>query len=312
MVLAQPFLKWAGGKRQLLPQLRRFYPDRITHYFEPFLGSGAVFFDLWRAGRFDGARATLTDDNADLIGTYLRVADSVECVIGALEHLAHDHRLRGRDHFYDVRDRRFNPARAEWMAAGGRAADYPVALAAMLIYLNRTAYNGLFRLNATGGFNVPAGRYMSPTILDAERLRVVSRVLADERITVAEASFLDATGDATRGDVVYLDPPYAPLSSTANFRSYTARGFGPGEQRQLRDAVLDLVDRGVSVLLSNSTAPLVLRLYENNLRARRLGLRCWRIPARRSINSRGDRRGVVDELLVSNIAPQEFDRRCAP
>src|SRR5262249_9794718 len=138
----RPFLKWAGGKRQLLPQLRRFYPTRIGRYYEPFVGSGAVFFDLWNQGLLRGRPATLTDENADLVGCYLRLRDHVDAVVAALEKLAREHAAAGADHYYDVRDRRFNPTRGRWQAAGADLADYTPGMAAMLIYLNRTGYNG--------------------------------------------------------------------------------------------------------------------------------------------------------------------------
>src|SRR5918994_1733557 len=160
----RPFLKWAGGKRQLLPELRRFYSAENNTYFEPFLGSGAVFFDLWRSGLLDRSRVVLSDGNADLIGCYLRVRDNTDAVQGALEQLAKGHAQAGRQHYYQVRNERFNPGRRAWRDRSGAAADYPPELAAMLIYLNRTGYNGLFRLNASGDFNVPAGAYERPNI----------------------------------------------------------------------------------------------------------------------------------------------------
>jgi DNA adenine methylase len=296
----RPFLKWAGGKRQLLPQIRRFYPPIIGRYFEPFLGSGAVFFDLARAGRLQHGAATLTDDNPDLIGTFLRVRDSTDAVIAALESLAAGHRRRGRDHYYEMRDRHFNPARGMWQVTGGRAEDYPVSLAAMLIYLNRTGYNGLFRLNASGDFNVPAGSYDDPPIVNAERLRAAAAALSARGIALRQAPFEHVADIASSGDLVYLDPPYAPLSTTANFRAYTARGFSAIDQRRLRDVVITLARRGVAVILSNSVAPEIVRLYEDRI-VRRAGLRSCRVPARRAINSRAERRGPIEELIVTNV-----------
>ncbi|MDP1569824.1 MAG: Dam family site-specific DNA-(adenine-N6)-methyltransferase [Vicinamibacterales bacterium] len=296
----RPFLKWAGGKRQLLPALRRFYPSDIRHYYEPFLGSGAVFFDLWSLGRLEGRAVSLTDGNADLIGCYLRVRDSVDALMAELEALADGHGRRGSAHYYEVRNERFNPARAAWRAHGGAAAAYTPALAAMLIYLNRTGYNGLFRQNARGEFNVPAGRYTRPRILDAPLLTATSAVLAAPQITIAEAPFERAIAKAEGGDFVYFDPPYAPLSPTSAFRTYMAGGFSDEDQARLQATAATLARRGVAVLLSNSTAPAIRRLYEQNAEARGAGLRTCRVPARRAINSRGDRRGVIEELLVSN------------
>jgi DNA adenine methylase len=300
----RPFLKWAGGKRQLLARFRPFYPERIERYFEPFVGSGAVFFDLWNRGLLRGRRVMLTDENADLVGCYLRLRDGVEEIVGILEQLASE---RARDpgaHYYEVRDRRFNPARKVWQDAGGTAAEYTPALAAMLIYLNRTGYNGLFRLNSRGAFNVPLGRYERPRIVDSARLRAAAGVLRQTTITIETAPFDRAIQRARAGDLVYFDPPYAPLSATAHFRSYTARGFGDDDQRRLQQVAVALSKKRVGVLLSNSTAPCITELYERSADVSKSGLRAWRIPARRAINSKSDRRGVVEELLVTNLEPR--------
>jgi DNA adenine methylase len=305
---ARPFLKWVGGKRQLLPELRRFYPDFAGRYFEPFVGSGAVFFDLLGRGVINGGGAILSDDNADLIGCYRRVADSLDGVVQELDRLAAGHAAGGREHYLRIRDQRFNPLREAWRNTGASIDDYTTELAAMLIYLNRTGYNGLFRLNASGEYNVPPGRYDNPKIVDRPLLEQAARALSQPGIAVDHRPFDRAIAAARAGDFVYCDPPYAPLSSTANFRSYTARTFEDGDQQQLQQALIELASRGVLVLLSNSTAPTVARLYERNADARRVGLQTWRVPARRAVNSRGDRRGEVDELIVSNITPRRREK----
>ena len=299
---ARPFLKWAGGKRQLLPVLRTYYPRCLEAYYEPFLGSGAVFFDLLASGRLGGMPVWLSDENPDLVGCYLRVRDAVDAVIGELERLAAGHAGGGATFYYQVRDDRFNPARAVWAAAGGRPEDYPVQLAAALIYLNRTGYNGLFRLNKSGGYNVPAGRYVRPAIVKADRLRAASAALADRRVSIRCAPFDEAVAPATPGAFVYFDPPYAPLGPTANFRQYTAHGFSDDDQARLQDLAVTLAARGVHVLLSNSSAASIERLYTGRTAAS-AGLRLRRVPARRAINTRADRRGYVDEVVVSNLRP---------
>jgi DNA adenine methylase len=301
---ALPFLKWAGGKRQLLPVLRRFYPPSAERYVEPFLGSGAVFFDLWSSGNLRGGGMVLADDNPDLIGTYLRVADSTEKLLAALRRLAAGHARGGRDHYYAVRDLSFNPVRERWRAAGGLADDYPVRLAAMLLYLNRTGYNGLFRVNRRGDFNVPAGRYDAPAIVQEERLRLAAAALAAPGVCVRQGTFDDTLHQVGSGDFVYLDPPYAPLSLTSNFRSYTSHGFAAVDQARLRDAVVGAARRGAAILLSNSTAPAILNLYENKA-VQAAGLRCLRVRARRAINSRASARGGIEELLVTNLPERE-------
>jgi DNA adenine methylase len=297
----RPFLKWVGGKRQLLPVLRRFYPAQFGRYLEPFVGSGAVFFDLLGRGALGGHGVTLSDDNADLIGCYLRVADSLGPVIAELERLAAGHAARGRDHYLHVRDDCFNPLRRRWRDAGGDVARYPIDLAAMLIYLNRTGYNGLFRLNASGAYNVPPGRYDKPKIVDRPLLAIASQALSAPNVIIRRAPFDRVLDEAQAGDFAYFDPPYAPLSATANFRGYTGRGFAETEQRRLQEVVIALARRRVHVVLSNSTAPEVTRLYERNAEAQDAGLRTWRFPARRAVNSRSDRRGAVQELVVSNL-----------
>jgi DNA adenine methylase len=298
-----PFLKWVGGKRQLLPVLRRFYPARFGRYFEPFVGSGAVFFDLLGRRALDGRGATLSDDNADLIGCYRRLADSVDDVITALEQLAAGHAQGGREHYLRVRDGHFNPSRAAWRDRGGDIDRYPANVAAMLIYLNRTGYNGLFRLNASGEYNVPPGRYDNPKIVDRALLAKVSAALASADVAIRKSSFDRVLDDAREDDFVYFDPPYAPLSATANFRGYTGRSFSEIDQQRLQQVLIELAKRKVHVVLSNSTSPEVTPLYECNPEAEAVGLRAWRFPARRAVNSRADRRGSVQELVVSNLTP---------
>lgn len=306
---ASPFLKWAGGKRQLLPQIRRFYPPTFNEYAEPFLGSGAVFFDLASRGLLDGKRVLLMDSNPDLIACYAAVRDRVDQVVEHLRRLEEGHRSGGSRFYYGVRDERFNPIRRSLARerAGGSADD--VELAAMMIYLNRTCFNGLFRLNARGDFNTPAGRYANPTICDEVNLRNVSSALRVLGVELRLGDFSDIADLTAPGAFVYFDPPYAPISRTANFTSYTATGFSNGQQQQLRDLVITLAERGSSVLLSNSVAPLTTRLYETSRKARRAGLRAHRVPARRAINCDGSSRGTVHEYLVSNVDPAEVDRR---
>ena len=299
--MQRPFLKWVGGKRQLLPVLRRFYPPVIGRYFEPFVGSGAVFFDLASSGALQGA--VLSDDNADLIACYRRVARSVDQVIAALERLAEAHRVDGRACFLRVRDEQFNPQRAQWRDRGSVLDDYSAELAAMLIYLNRTGYNGLFRLNASGEFTVPPGRYDKPKVLDRAVLNRASELLGSPAVRIEHAPFTRVVDEAAAGDFVYFDPPYAPVSKTANFRGYTGRGFSDAQQADLQQVMIRLARRGVAVLLSNSVAPSVVALYEGEREAADAGLHSFRFPARRAINSRPDRRGAVEELVVSNIPP---------
>jgi DNA adenine methylase len=297
----RPFLKWAGGKRQLLPELRRFVPPRFAAYHEPFLGSGALFFDLWRRGLLDGRRCRLTDINPDLVGCYRAIASDVQAVVPELQRLAERHARDGSETYYGVRDGAFNPKRRA-LHAGRDGPAYPADLAAMFIYLNRTGYNGLFRLNARGDFNVPVGRYERPRICDEPNLRAAAAVLGSRLVEIRHEPFASIADAAASGDFVYLDPPYAPLSATARFTSYTSGSFTEDDQRRLQETVLHLARRGCSVVLSNSTAPLVSELYDTR-EARQAGLHPYRVSARRAINSNAGRRGVVEEFVISTVPP---------
>ena len=298
----RPFLKWAGGKRQLLPRLREFYPEAFAAYREPFLGSGAVFFDLVNRGRLDGRRAFLTDTNADLVGCYLRLRDEPETVIRCLRRLAVGYRRDPKGHYYRVREKKFNPARQAMSNGNGiESGRYTADLAAMLVYLNRTGFNGLFRLNASGLFNVPLGRYSNPLICDEENLRHVAAVLAASAISIEQVRYVDGLAQASEGDFIYLDPPYAPVSATAQFTAYTSEGFSTADQAELQRTIIRLARKGCSVMLSNSTAPAVAELYDGNRDAERAGLRPYKIPAKRAINSDPSGRGQVLEYLITNI-----------
>jgi DNA adenine methylase len=271
---AVPFLKWAGGKRRLLKQYAPFFPDRVTinRYYEPFIGSAAVFFHL------QPVRACLADVNRKLVEVYRVVQQDVEGLIQALK----VHRNE-RDYFYQVRS--WDPAKLSAVEQAGR-----------LIFLNRTCYNGLYRENRRGQFNVPFGRYANPTICDEERLRRAS--LALQGVDLVVDDFARVVAPAGPGDFVYFDPPYAPLSATSSFTSYNRRGFGQEDQRRLAQVIEELTGRGVRVMLSNSSAPLIYDLY------RRPELRLVPVQARRNINSKAGKRGPVKELLILNYDPE--------
>jgi len=270
---AKPFLKWAGGKGQLLDQFRPLLPQPFGRYFEPFVGSGAVFFAL----RADGqARdAVLTDVNRELIDCYRAVKRDVESVIAALRSHAYD-----EEHYYRVRD--VDPA------------DLPLAeRAARAIFLNKTGYNGLYRVNKKGRFNVPFGRYTNPGFAgreSLENLRACARALRAVALEVRD--FGEVANHARQGDFVYFDPPYVPASSTADFTSYVPGGFGWPEQERLAGVFARLARSGVRAMLSNSDTPAVRALYA--------AFRVDTVLATRSINSRGDRRGKVGEVVVRN------------
>lgn len=269
-----PFLKWAGGKRQLLPNLMRRVPDLARgggRYFEPFVGGGALFFALAQTGRLPKGAARLSDINGELITTYRVVRDDVEGLIQKLR--AHENT---EEHYYGVRAQ--DPRH---LSATERAA--------RLIYLNKTCFNGLFRENSRGEFNVPFGRYARPCICAEDTLRAASAALRDVAIEVA--SFEETAQLARPGDFVYCDPPYAPVSRTASFTRYSAGGFDEVAQARLALVAALLAERGVNVMLSNSVAPLVRELYASFHIVEE-------VQATRAINSRADRRGKVGELIL--------------
>jgi DNA adenine methylase len=300
----KPLLKWAGGKRQLLARLAEHYPATFTRYVEPFLGSGAVFFDLLNAGRLSRCDIHLSDVNPDLIGCYWTVRDRTDEVIQELQELAGEYRDSGNECYYDVRDQRFNPARAGLKAVSSSpneiASRYTPALAAMLIFLNRTGFNGLFRLNRQGGFNVPAGRYNEPRICDEGHIRSVAGALRQPGVSVTLSPFDETLAGAGRGDFVYCDPPYAPLSRTSSFANYTADGFTAFDQWRLQQSVIAACRRGARVVVSNSSASEIRKVY-TTLEAQRAQLKVNLVPARRAINSRASSRGPVDEFIISNV-----------
>jgi len=282
-------------------------PTRFEQYFEPFLGSGAMFFDLASSDKIEGHNAWLTDVNRDLLGTYCAIAEHAEAIIAALNEHERQHRESPQEHFYRVRDLLFNPQRSPLFGLSPAVPieDYPPTLAAMFIYLNRTGFNGLFRLNSRGQFNVPAGRYTNPRICDAENIRAVATVLGTRRVKIGYGGFELVLKRAKKDDLLYFDPPYAPLSDTANFTGYTAFGFSNDDQRQLQTVVMELADRGCHVILSNSTATIIRELYDSNRKARSAGLRAYKVPARRAINSKATHRGEIAEYIISNVIPKK-------
>lgn len=260
----RPFLKWAGGKRQLLPELLARLPNQFSCYYEPFVGGGALFFQL------QTPRAILADINQRLIRTYMGVRDNVEQVIERLEHYPYDSSF-----FYRMREINID-----------KRSDAEVA--AWFIYLNRTGFNGLYRVNRQNRFNVPFGRYTNPTICDEIALRACSNALAGVELLVSD--FEHAVAGAGVGDLVYFDPPYDPLSVTSSFTSYTSKGFGADEQIRLRDVAMKLKKRGATVLISNSSTSFIKNLYEN--------FEIATVSATRMVNSKGNARGPIGELII--------------
>ncbi len=271
-IAIRPFLKWAGGKRQLIPELLKYVPDFSGRYYEPFIGGGALLLTL------QPEVATISDRNAELINCYRAVKDSVDDLI---QHLK-QHRNE-KDYFYEVRS---------WDRQTEFATKTAEQRAARIIFLNKTCYNGLFRVNSKGQFNAPFGRYKNPTIADETVLRSVSAYFNRADVTICLTDFAAAMAEADHNDFVYFDPPYDPVSTTASFTGYYRNGFDRTEQQRLKSVVDDLTARGCKVLLSNAYTDFIRDLYQD--------YRCVRVSATRAINSNATKRGKVDEILVMN------------
>ena len=283
---ARPFVKWAGGKRQIISELLSHIPDSFDRYFEPFVGGGALFFEL------SHYPSILVDTSYDLINAYKMVKDSVEELIGLLKEHEKKH---CEEHFYRVRG--LSTSKTEELDLSDEelwcpAQLSPVERAARFIYMNRTCYNGLYRLNSDGQFNVPYGKYKAPLICDENNLRAASRALSRAAIYQDDFTSVENEFDIGPGDFIYFDPPYVPLSDTSNFTSYTKEGFSGEDQKRLADMFRRIDNNGGLCLLSNSDTEPVRSFYEEfNFAV---------VKARRAINSRADDRGEVDELIVKN------------
>jgi DNA adenine methylase len=273
---AGPFLKWVGGKGKLRHALSALMPRgvELMRHVEPFMGGGAMFFA--RAPE----RALLCDINPDLVHTYVTVRDQPAELVRELTKLAKGH---DKDHYYSVRDR-FNQRLTKPGARSG------VERAAMFIYLNKTCFNGLYRVNRSGEFNVPMGAYKNPGILDADNLFAASARLASADIRLA--SFETLLSEARPGDFVYMDPPYEPVSRTANFTSYAREGFSQADQTRLRDVFRELDRRGTKLMLSNSDVPFIRDLYR--------GFQIDTVMAPRAVSCDAATRGPVKEVVVRN------------
>jgi len=274
---AQPFLKWVGGKTQLLSQLDKFFPTEVDRYVEPFLGGGAVFFHLRR--RFPRMRALLHDNNDELINTYQAVRGKPRELMRRLdEHLAAFNADR-ETYYYLVRSRH-HLAKAEI-----------VERAARMIFLNKTCFNGLWRVNSKGEFNVPMGSNKNAALYDGRNILAASRALEDARLETMD--FRNTLSEAQPGDFVYIDPPYYPVSPTASFTSYTKDDFGGEQQRELAALFDDAAKRGVRLMLSNSDTEFIRRLYRK--------FTIHTVLARRMVNCDGTKRGAVNEVVVTNF-----------
>jgi DNA adenine methylase len=268
----QPFVKWAGGKRKLLPELTKHVPTQFETYYEPFLGAGALLFHLQPKIAF------ISDSNAELINCYKVLKDEPEWLANTIDSFPVNsefyYELRAADKNED-----FLNKPCLWRAA-------------RFIYLNKTCYNGLYRVNRQGEFNVPFGKYKNPSIYDIENINAVNCFLSFNSVSIEAMDFHVSLMMPGRNDFVYLDPPYDVLSDTSNFTGYTLGGFQKADQRVLKGWMDKLTARGAKVLQSNADTPFIRNLYSD--------YEIIEVFAKRSINSKGDKRGNVTELLIRN------------
>ncbi|HUY01384.1 MAG TPA: DNA adenine methylase [Candidatus Deferrimicrobium sp.] len=271
MDVPHPFLKWAGGKRQLLKQFDSHFPDNYKNYIEPFVGGGTVFFYLLPE------HTILIDKNEELINCYKVIQNHIEEIIQSLKQYRNE-----KDFFYTIRDADRNAIEFnKWT---------DIERASRTIYLNRCCYNGLYRVNSKGQFNVPFGKYKNPRFCDEENLRAVNYAL--KNVKIYHDNFEKCLDFAGKDDFIYLDPPYQPLSSTANFTSYTKEGFSENEQLKLLEVIKVLDKCGCKVMLSNSYNEFILNMYNE--------FNIITVNAKRAINSNAAKRGQIKEALIIN------------
>ena len=273
----KPFLKWVGGKRQLLADIAPLVPNEFSRYIEPFVGGGAVFFHL--SGQINAHQIpnVINDINPELVNCYQMVKTQTDDLISLLKKHKHE-----KNYYLEIR----NLDRQE----GGLSVLSPLERASRFIYLNRTGFNGMYRVNSKGLNNVPFGRYKNPSIINEDILRASAKALIDTQIS--NQSFQDCLSNAGKGDFVYLDPPYVPLNHTSYFTSYMINGFTMTDQKSLAALVNELDKRGVVFVASNAFVPVVKELYH--------GFRQIEVKAKRVINSHGQKRSAISELLITN------------
>lgn len=274
--LVKPILKWVGGKRQLLDEIEQRLPKGISYYVEPFVGGGAVLFDK------QPQHARINDYNEELINVYMVVRDNPDELIEELAVHEEKNEQLGSEWFYHVRGLDREPGFDELSS---------VEKAARIIYLNKTCFNGLFRVNSAGQLNAPYGRYKHPNIVNKVGINALHKYFSKADIDMRQGDFAESLKDLPKGAFVYLDPPYMPITATSAFTGYTQDGFGYDEQVRLRDECIKLREQGIHFLQSNSDCEEIRKLYKN--------FTIETVEAKRSINSRGDRRGAVKEVLIS-------------
>jgi DNA adenine methylase len=277
-VLASPFVKWVGGKRGLVSQILPYIPKKFNNYFEPFVGGGALFFSLYNLGILKNKKVYLFDKNEELINAYNVVKNKPLELIEILKEFKLNH---SKEFFYEIR---------EWDRLENYSQISPIKKAARFIYLNKTCFNGLYRVNKKGFFNVPMGRYKDPKIVDKKNILNVSNALKNVEIKCCD--FSEVFKYVDKEDFVYFDPPYYPLNKTSNFTSYTQDDFLENEQKRLYEIFCELDKKEVFVIESNSDTEFIKDLYKN--------FDIIKLKANRFINSKSEGRGKVEEIIVIN------------
>lgn len=277
---AKPFLKWAGGKTQLLSKLVALLPSKINNYYEPFLGGGALFFELKRLNKISG-EAFLSDTNQGLVNAYKQIRDNISKVIECLEYHKNHH---SQNYFYFAR------------GVYNIESKDSVFSASLFIYLNKTCFNGLYRVNQSNDFNVPFGKYKNPNILDEENLAMVSEALQGVTIECKDFRHLYDV-DFQKNDFVYFDPPYYPIDEGKSFVGYAQNGFTAKDQIELRDLCFGFAGIGTRIMLSNSDTPFTRGIYSD------YNLNIKTVAASRNVNSNGNGRGKVSEIIVTDYTP---------
>ncbi|MHA7646576.1 DNA adenine methylase [Nitrosopumilus sp. S4] len=275
--IPKPFVKWAGGKRQLIPILNENLPKSFGTYYEPFLGGGALLFHILTER--NGQKCSISDLNSDLVLAYTTIRNRIDELISSLKSHERNYQKDSKSYFYSVRE---SSPRSE------------IEKTARLIFLNRTCFNGLYRVNSKGKFNVPLGKYTNPNIVNEDNLRSVSAILQSSNVSIKCRDFESVLRDAKKGDLVYFDPPYQPVSSTANFTSYTNKDFTSDDLERLADLCMKLDSKGCKVLLSNSDSKEVSDMFKSKT------WKIQKIQANRSINSNSKKRTGHFELLIKN------------
>lgn len=279
---AKPFVKWVGGKGKLVPELEKYFPKKFNRYFEPFVGGGALFYEVIQKNNI--VFSSINDINKKLIVTYKQIQQDPKKIISLLKNIENEYKKLSleeqKEYFYTIR-KKYNKESLD-----------NITIAVYLIFLNKTCFNGMYRENSKGEYNIPFGDQKNPTICDEKNILAVSKCLKNTEIN--NLSFEEAVEKCKKGDYIYFDPPYYPINATSSFTSYSKNSFGPREQEKLRNVFIKLARKGCFVMLSNSNTDFIKEIYKEYKDYFKY------IYATRSINSNGNKRGKILEIVITN------------